>query len=154
MRLIHSLFDDSRAEEWNWGGRLRPLQPRQSCLSKILEFPLIKSIKLWSFADVISDRQGLRQPILLPKHHVSNCRSMDVRSWWRLHRQGDHTTFDRLHLALWQSFWFNTSSFCGTTFHSTLISNQKPRKILPSPCIGSAVLKCQARSFYYRIWSR
>ena len=71
------------------GTAARPLQPRQSCLSKILESWLVKLIKLWSFADVISDRGGSHQLILLPEHYLSNCGSMDVCSWWRLRRQGD-----------------------------------------------------------------
>ena len=128
MWSIHSLFDDSWAEEWNRGGRLRPLQPRQSCLSKILESWSIKLIKLWSFADIISDREEPHQPILLPKHRLSNCRSMDMCSWWRLCRQGDPTTFDRLHLARWRSFWFNTTGFLRHDFSQHLYQQLKALK--------------------------
>ena len=142
MRSIHSLFDDSWAEEWNRGGRLRPLQPRQSCLSKILESWSIKLIKLWSFADVISDREGPHQPILLPKHHLSNCRSMNMCSWWCPRRQGDHTTFDRLHRDPFDSTRQVFVAQLFTAFKSAIKSLEKYYLALALglPCSNSLLL--------------
>ena len=102
--------------------------------------------------DVISDREEPHQPILLPEHRLSNCRSMDMCSWWRLRRQqGDHTTFDRLHLAQWRSFLFNTTGFLRHDFSQHLYQQLKALK---NTTKLSAVLKRQAPPFYYRIWTR
>ena len=142
MWSIHSLFDDSWAEEWNRGEWLWPLQPRQSCLSKILESWLVELIKLWSFADVISDREGPHQPILLPKHHPSNCRSMDVCSWWRLRRQGDHTIFDRLHRNPFDSTRQVFAARLFTALKSAIKSLEKYHQALALglPCSNSLLL--------------